>query len=196
MSEATVISRSCMAPRRGVMRRLASSMVTFMLVGVLAIPANADPYGTGVPGTGRIPETTTVRYCIESGMSNPFINAYNGSAVYIYNNTRYSTTRICTNHTLLAIIDNIPGYRGWYNCDTVGTLGRCAFATIALNSQLLTNDINRRKTACHEWGHHLGLTHHDSGSWGCMINGAVTQATQTYVLHHRNHIQAGVVTLE
>jgi len=64
--------------------------------------------------------------------------------------------------------------------------------TLQLNPNLLTNTVNRRKTACHELGHALGLTHHSSGTYGCMRSGSVSVATYSYVSHHLAHIESRV----
>ena len=57
-----------------------------------------------------------------------------------------------------------------------------------MNPTLLDDDLNREKTACHELGHSLGLTHHASPYDDCMISGPVNAGHKEYINHHINHI--------
>lgn len=175
------------------------SLWALSLVGILtftsAAPVQADPYGTGTSSTGRIPSSTSLTACFHSSVTSTFRTQMNASFTYMETYTKYSRTN-CPSGT---IMPNFTWYqstalgstvRGRYNCYSVTVTLRCARATATLNPDLLTNANNRRKTACHELGHALGLTHHASG-YGCMVNGAVSVATYNIVPHHREHIESG-----
>lgn len=77
--------------------------------------------------------------------------------------------------------------RGDYVCLAFNSAGNCEQARVRLNPTLLTDTLNREKTACHEIGHSGGLAHSSTAS-DCMISGAVTSGHRTYNQHHVDHL--------
>lgn len=95
---------------------------------------------------------------------------------------------IAATDTIWVADQNLPaGTRGTYQCLGFNYGGYCSSSVISLNPDELTDTLNRRKTACHELGHSLGLEHHTTYS-DCMQNGAVTSGHQTYDAYHVNNI--------
>lgn len=80
------------------------------------------------------------------------------------------------------------GTRGTYECRDFNDDGYCASAYIRMNPDELSNTLNRRKTACHELGHSLGLEHHPDGYGDCMMSGAVSSGHQNYNSVHVTNI--------
>jgi hypothetical protein len=78
------------------------------------------------------------------------------------------------------------GVRGSTVCTKVAS-GRCDSAIIRLNSDLLTDYTQRRKTACHEIGYTVGMSH-DGAYGGCMVSG--TSSASKYSSHHVAHVNA------
>ena len=84
---------------------------------------------------------------------------------------------------------NAAGVRGAYQCtSTSGVSGPgCQTARLKLNPDLLNDDLNRKKTACHEVGHSGGLSH-ESDPNDCMVPGPVSSGHTDYNTHHIGHL--------
>jgi hypothetical protein len=68
--------------------------------------------------------------------------------------------------------------------------GVCGSAVLAMNRDLLTTYMDRRKTSCHEIGHTVGLAHSSqlTSTSDCMISG---NYTFTFLnSHHKDHINS------
>jgi len=90
------------------------------------------------------------------------------------------------------------GARGRWDClfysdnDGVPRSGdeRCVFHQIRLNPNSLSDNHQRRKTACHELGHGVGLYHGNTTLHNdCMWAGTAPTGIQyeQYNQHHRDH---------
>ncbi len=79
--------------------------------------------------------------------------------------------------------------RGVWICTkkVAGKPTTCDQGSMVINTSLLPNYAQRRKTMCHEIGHAAGLTH-TSTYGGCMVSGSSTNIT--YSSHHVAHINA------
>lgn len=126
-------------------------------------------------------------------MNNAFMYHANNAMNYLDAYTSYYDTRAsCTTTTDIWFRQVNSGMtdRGDYLCLDFNTWGRCERARVRLNAAVLTDADNRRKTACHEIGHSVGLIH--GGTADCMLSGPVSKPTYTYTQHHINHINARV----
>ena len=124
-------------------------------------------------------------------MNNAFMYHANNSMTYLDAYTSYSDTSVgCSSTTdvIFRQVNSGMNDRGDYRCLNFNIYGRCERALVRLNAELLTNADNRRKTACHEVGHSVGLRH--GGTVDCMLNGPVNGPTYTYSSHHIDHINA------
>ncbi len=91
---------------------------------------------------------------------------------------------------------NLPGTRrGETFCDSFHLNGNCDQFYSALDlaqiAQGSSNELDETKTACHELGHTVGLTHHDETKWKCMMSGEPPNAKprwKYYSDHHVGHI--------
>jgi predicted Zn-dependent protease len=94
---------------------------------------------------------------------------------------------VCTSATdvVWKADSSLPARGSYIYLDFVGSL--CQRARVTINPTQLSNDINRRKTSCHEIGHSGGLAHADEHG-DCMRNGAVSSGHQSYNAHHVEHL--------
>lgn len=190
-----------MTPRFKLRSISSVAMAVLICLGLAAAPASADNYVTlfspGIPDhPSNKPDNFEHTYCLAPSIQNQgLIDA----AVYAMNNldaqTRYfdNFRASCTWQTDVVWIESTAigqTIRGMYACQVLDESGNeCDRAYIWLNPNLLTDAMNERKTACHELGHSAGLQHAPAGGGtGCMVSGAVTQATETYVPHHVVHM--------
>lgn len=79
--------------------------------------------------------------------------------------------------------------RGVWICTkrVAGRTNTCDQGSMVINTALLPDYYQRRKTMCHEIGHAAGLTH-TSTYGGCMVSGSSTNVH--YSSHHVSHINA------
>lgn len=159
--------------------------------------ASADTFGTGTDGSGLLPDDATHSFCWGSNFtSTSFRNAASGRMANLDNQTSMSDSFVsCSSLTdvRFELMSGSNGVRGDWTClDWVGQV--CYSARIRMNTTYLTNDINRRKTACHEIGHSVGFSHL-APQTDCMVSGAVSVETATYNTHHRTHINDYIACL-
>lgn len=156
-----------------------------------ATPASADTYGGCYNGAteGCIPDNYRHTWCFATSMDDgPRLRA---AALYamlnLQDQTRYTAAaESCGAGTdILFTRSRVINARGEYIClNRRGDV--CYQAAVQLNPDQLHNRLNRRKTACHEVGHSVGLQHGRDKS-DCMISGHITSGHQRYSCHHIRH---------
>jgi hypothetical protein len=207
------------ARRRRRLRRLTCvTLAAVAAIGVTA-PAMADPFGLDTPtnnviGVGAIPDNFGHTYCFDgAGWTTAWRNVVDSRMANLDAQTNYWDSFMgdtCwEGHDVWFQLAELSGtYRGDYWCqlwnngvDGIPNSGddRCESARVRLDPNKLTDDHQRRKTACHEIGHSVGLAHGDFGGYppkysneyydDCMRNGAVPAGAQweSYNAHHVAH---------
>jgi len=158
-----------------------------------ARPAVADTFGGCNADEGCKPDNLSHAWCYGDGFTS---TALRDAATYGLTNLDAQTdftqgrTTSCTATTDVIFIQfsDAAGPRGDYLCLAFNSANECEQARVRLNTALLNDTANRRKTACHEVGHSGGLRH--GGDTDCMINGAITTGFQTYDQHHIDHLNS------
>lgn len=173
--------------------RISLGLAVLLLAASSPLVASADSYGVGPPDAGYRPSTLARTYCYESSVTSTYKSLFGLATQYATSATIFSYTvkSTCPGPNVRVQLSTTlgAGVRGDYACTSLTSQSRCWLSRIRFNPNLLTNTINRHKTACHELGHELGLRH--GGTADCMINGVVTQSYTTYSTHHLNHINGG-----
>lgn len=165
------------------------------------VPAAADTF----PGAGLLLADDAIHtYCLTSSFfleEHKLVPEY---AMYWLDQTTQmsdSPKATCVNSTDAKWYktDLPPGYRGLAECAVVGDIPTVCDRT-NLHLDFVELDIggldweDRRKTACHELGHSVGLNHHPAGSSeGCMVSGEIPSADvqwRRYTTHDVGHINA------
>ncbi|WP_408897354.1 hypothetical protein ACJ5H2_20850 [Nocardioides sp. R1-1] len=192
------------------------AMATVATVLAVAAPAAADPWGdtedNQVSGVGSHPDGSTHSWCLLAIPASTSDNRYNA--------IRHAMTQAVGAQTQAVNEFKAPcDASGEYRTDTAwrddylggGTRGRatcihwsdsgahCDQSLVQIDALEIakgSSDYNdMQKTACHEAGHTVGLTHHADriSTWGCMINGEIPSTSSTwryYGQHHKDHINA------
>lgn len=83
-----------------------------------------------------------------------------------------------------------------YNGQGASAGNVCRRALVRLSPRELNDSNNYLKTACHEVGHAVGLSHNPPYDTDCMISGWVGRRYTTYSAHHRSHISSGRISLQ
>lgn len=173
-------------------RLIGFSLFLFALLSTNLTTASADPFGTNTSETPPFADNSLHNYCFvgitESYWVNPLTSAMNKLA---------SQTVMSTGVQLSCNEDADVRFFRSDNSDLAGSLGVtfcnkwtqipgiCAGFHVVLNADLLTSTSYRQKTACHEVGHSVGLSHGPTYG-GCMISGLST--INYYSSHHVDHI--------
>jgi len=176
-------------------------VVTAIMALGLASPAAADTF----PGNYdlRLADDAIQTYCLTSTFFLEEHKVVPEYAMYWLDQTTQMSDMsqgTCVNSTDAKWYDaNLPaGIRGERVCIVVGDIPSvCDRSNITLDfAELDIGSLDwedRRKTACHELGHSVGLNHHSSGAEGCMLSGEVPSADvqwRRYTTHDVGHINA------
>lgn len=177
---------------------LMTAVLSLLLAALPWSSAAADGFALcyGSEGqSGCLPDNKEHTYCWSDTFEQYVVMTDAGSYAMsnMVSQTTYTKTFIsdCTQLTDVVWIrdPNLgAGTRGSYQCQAFNTADECEWSHVRLNPTLLNNDLNRNKTACHELGHSLGLTHHAAPYSDCMVSGAVTSGHQHYNDHHVTHV--------
>lgn len=179
------------------------ALCAVVMTSLSGLAANADDWGTGTSDTGAHPDGSSHSFCYQP---------LNSSAVHNIENAEWNSLEDETDANV--VFDSDCDYTGgtetdvsWDTVDLSGSLrgraycedfdnGNCDqfYAELDLDeiSEGSNDDIDTTKTACHELGHTVGLTHHSAGH-GCMISGEIPGTDvdwRRYVAHHKGHINA------
>lgn len=173
--------------------RLAATVATLLLT--ISGPAQADPFGTNTIDTGPMADSPFHDWCEALyNFGPPWNDPMDDAMYYLESHSDMSVGKLwsrCTNNTdiLFTVKDSAsmtPFVRGSTSCRVWVTFGDvCDSFVVLFNSDLLLTYTQRRKTACHEIGHSVGLSHAPTGD-DCMISGNYGYAG--YNQHHVSHI--------
>lgn len=193
--------------RLSVGRRIGSVAVGLLIpVGAWLGVAAADEWGDSesnpIDGTGPHPDGGDHNYCFQpmddSAIDNIISseNALNDTTdAMVWFETSCDYNIGAETDVVWDTVDLSGDKRGTSYCNDWDSNEHCDQIYVELDVAKLnegTNDeMDTTKTACHELGHSVGLTHHSSG-YGCMILGEVPSTDlqwRRYVAHHKgDHI--------
>jgi hypothetical protein len=176
-------------------RILGSAAAVIVIFAAGTAPAHANPFGTCNTNVRCIPDAGDHTYCFESSMTSAFQYHATNSMSYVAAYTIYGVAKIgCSGVTDVRFAEANLGSatRGDYSCLLLTLANNCETSKVRLNPVLLTDGNNRRKTACHEVGHSLGLAH--GGTTDCMLSGPVSTSVANYTAHHIAHINSRKVS--
>lgn len=174
--------------RRVIGSALAATALAASVVGTAA----ADAFGTGGADTGWLADSRVHTYCHGIGTTGPTREDIVDYAMRTLASTTVmsrSFQSACTLNTdaIWQFGTIAPNVRGRYNClDRTGNV--CNRATLKIDPALTGNMVNHRKTACHELGHSVGLTHRSADFYQCMTNGAAPSDHITYRRYRAHHV--------
>lgn len=176
-------------------RLITAALVVAFSSGLVASPAQGDPdFSEGRPDKG------VHSYCFTDGFTS--VGTANDTMQRIENQTPAEVRREgCDNETDVRWSNReIPGAFGAATCYNRNTSGTCASFTLRLNNSNIETSSHpasqRRKTACHEAGHTLGVSHYAGNDLpgydtehSCLRTGYVGDPDQpwhtTYGVHHK-----------
>ncbi|MEX0983791.1 MAG: hypothetical protein WD096_01945 [Actinomycetota bacterium] len=178
-----------------------------MTAGAAGVPqASADPFGgcSVATGEGCRADSNIHSYCYGAG----FDASLEDEAEFAMNisldrdtlmSDLFSATCDPASTDVKWLDANLGGSRGEYICLEPFTPyepdGICFVARIRLDPDQInigSNDAeDRKKTACHEVGHSVGLQHGDDKT-DCMINGEIPDTSATWRTFNGHHIAAHI----
>lgn len=179
-------------------RWLATSLTTLGLVLLSGTMSTADPFGIGGSTGGWRPDNFTHTFCHGPNLDVALFDNVDGRMSNLDVQTSFTDSLVaCDSATDVVFLDaNLSGtLRGQYVCQQlIGSV--CEDSEVTLDpAQLNIGDNDEHdtsKTACHEIGHSVGLTH--GGTTDCMRNGEApsppSSVNTTYDSHHVAHINA------
>lgn len=154
--------------------------------------STADAFGTNTSETPPLADNSIHNYCFvgitESFWLNPLTAAMNklASQTVMTTGIQYSCNEDADVRFFKVNSAYIGNNLGLSYCNEwTNTPGICAGFHVLLNADFLTSTSYRQKTACHEVGHTVGLSHGQAYG-GCMITGLST--LNYYSEHHVAHI--------
>ncbi len=169
----------------------------------LAAPASSDPFGgcSTATGEGCRADSTAHSYCYGAGFNASLEDEADfAMQTSLDRDTVMSDLYVapCDSSTTDVIWKDgyIDGARGRYECLSpfVGYEpdGICFVSRVTLDPDVINQGSNdaedRKKTACHEVGHSVGLQHGDTET-DCMINGEIPDTTAQWRTFNQHHIE-------
>lgn len=149
---------------------------TFKIITVIAVlgtcnlavgSASADIFGAGPPESGWVADNSLHNYCFDGSYPSYWVNPLTSAMVNLDDQTVMTTgvQYACNTDADVRFIKYNDTSKdaplGQYTCIKFTIDGaRCAGSYVYLNEAKLTSTTLRQKTACHEVGHSVGLTHH------------------------------------
>lgn len=186
------------------LRLLGSALVLSLILP--SATALADPFGSLDTTVGTGPKADSFRhtYCFGVGFdANLQDNASYAMQTSLDAATDmedlYLATCGATTTDVFFLDANLPpGWRGSYGCVVwVSAPTVCDSADVTLDPAEINvgsnDEEDTTKSACHEVGHSVGLTHHDSPYDDCMLKGEIPNTNvqyRSYSAHHVGHINA------
>lgn len=169
----------------------ANAVAAALLAAPMTPVATADEFNGCNSVSGCRPDNFEHTYCWGSTFTSTSLrSAANYAMGNLDSQTSYFDNYISSCTSITDVIWHTMSSsttRGDYICLAFNSAGNCEQARVRLNPSLLTDTLNREKTACHEIGHSGGLAHSSTAS-DCMISGAVTSGHRTYNAHHVDHL--------
>jgi hypothetical protein len=195
-----------MHPIRRSRARLAATVAVVLggVLGAVVVPASsatADPFPS-CAGNGCLPDNFNHWWCYDGSVNVLLTSAIRRAMNNLDEQTNYTQINepdfVCNATTDVRWQENsgLGDTRGDFWCLAPNSAGRCERARLRLNPTQLTDTTNRRKTACHELGHSVGLTHGDprdpvnnDSYTDCMKSGEVDNDASWWVYdqHHIDH---------
>lgn len=164
-------------------RARAAMAAALLVVGLGVVPvARADPFAAGPPDSGPLADSALHNYCWGPG----FDVALRDNADYAMQTSldgatdmsdQFVATCDAVNTDVWWFDADLPdGIRGEYKCVTWVTLNvKCNSSDVTLDPVQINignfDEEDTSKSACHEVGHSVGLTH--GGSTDCMLSGGI-----------------------
>ena len=187
--------------------KVLSTLGLALATAAIATSASADSWGdtesNPIDGTGPHPDGSIHTYCFEPMDTSVHDNivAAEDNALDAETQANVSFDSSCdysggTETDVVWDTANLSGSRrGTSWCEDWDN-GLCDQSYVELDVAELNvgsnDELDTTKTACHELGHTVGLTHHSSG-YGCMLSGEIPSTDlqwRRYVAHHKDHINA------
>lgn len=167
--------------------------------GLLAQPgfATADDFAVGPPNSGYKGDSSIHTFCFGAGFDAALQNNANWAMGTSLDRdtdiTDQFDTTCAQGATDVEWLDaNLPaGVRGAYACQNMVNANTCNHAHVTLDPAEINigslDEEDTSKTACHEAGHSVGLTH-GAGLTDCMRNGEIPNALEQYRTYNGHHI--------